>query len=118
LRRGRWRTDPRLFTEAQIQDRIRDEWAKWRNSRPYFADDIMWWERCIKPHMQRMLRREEAERLADYRNMEQHLMECIYDILRGNAQPAERIQAPQRYKSKLLRLHATKKDIALLDKGE
>jgi hypothetical protein len=62
-----------------------------------------------------MLRREEAERRADYRNMEQHLMECIYDILRGNAQPAERFQTLQRYKAKLVRLHAARKGTALLD---
>jgi hypothetical protein len=62
-----------------------------------------------------MLLREEAERRADYRNMEQHLMECIYDILRGNAQPAERFRTLQRYKAKLVCLHATRKGTVLLD---
>jgi hypothetical protein len=47
--------------------------------------------------------------------MEQHLMECIYDILRGYAQPAERFRTLERYKAKLVRLHATRKDLALID---
>jgi exonuclease III len=115
LRRGRWRTNPRLFTDTHILNRIRGEWERWKTSRRYYANEVMWWERCVKPHLQRMLRREEAERRADYKRMEQHLMECVYDILRCNAPPAERFRSLQRYKAKLVRLHATRNDTALLD---
>jgi hypothetical protein len=37
----------------------------------------MWWERCVKPQRQRLLRQEEAERRANYRAMENHLYECL-----------------------------------------
>jgi len=55
----------------------------------------MWWEWCVKPLLKRLLRQEEAERRANYRNMENHLYESLYDILRSNAPMMDKLPALQ-----------------------
>jgi hypothetical protein len=117
-RRGRWKTDPTLVTEAYIKEKIKIAWEKWRRTRRYYPDEIMWWERCVKTQLQRLLRQEEAERRANHSHMEEHLYECIYDILSSNIPATERFNALQRYKAKLVRLHATRRNQILLDVRE
>jgi len=75
--------DPVMVTEAAIKDKIQCARARWRHSRQYCVDELMWWERCVKPQLKRLLRQEEAERRENYRNTENHLYECLYDILRS-----------------------------------
>ena len=72
----------------------------------YYVDELMWWERCVKPQLKRLLRQEEAERRANYRNIGNHFYECLYDILRSNDSATDKVPALQRYKAKLVRLHA------------
>jgi hypothetical protein len=97
-RRGRWKMDPVLVTESGLRDKIRIEWAKWRRSRNYYADEVMWWEGCVKTQLQRLIRQEEAERRVNYRHMENHLYESINDILRSTTPETEKLPALQRYK--------------------
>jgi hypothetical protein len=78
----------------------------------------MWWERCVKPQIKRLVRQEEAERRAQLRNMENHLYECLYDILKSNAPANEKLPALKRYKAKLVRLHAEQRTKHLLDTKE
>jgi len=117
-RRGRWKMNPQMVTEAAVKDKIQCAWARWRQSRRYYVDELMWWERCVKPQLKRLLRQEEAERRANYRNMENHLYECLYDILRSNDPATDKLPALQRYKAKLVRLHAERGNKALLDTKE
>jgi CBS-domain-containing membrane protein len=77
----------------------------------------MWWERCVKPQLKRLLRQEEAERRAHHRNMENHLYECLYDI-NSNALATEKLPTLQRYKAKLVRLYAEQRNKLLLDTQE
>jgi hypothetical protein len=49
----------------------------------------------MKPQLQRLLRQEEAERRANYRNMQNHLYECLYDVLRNNAPTKDKLPALQ-----------------------
>jgi hypothetical protein len=62
--------DPVLVTDAAVKDKIRCAWAKWQRCEHYYSDEIMSWERCVKPQLLNLLRQEEAERRANYRNME------------------------------------------------
>ena len=117
-RRGRWKMDPLLVTDAVIKDKVRCAWAKWQRSKHYYSDELMWWERCVKPQLQRLLRQEEAERRANYRHMKNHLYECLYDVLRSNAPARDKLPALQRYKAKLVRLHAERANKAFLDTKE
>jgi hypothetical protein len=84
----------------------------------YYADELMWWERCMKPQLKRLLRQEEAERRVHHKNMENHLYECLYDILKSTAPATEKLPALQRYKAKLVRLHAERWNTLLLDTQE
>jgi len=89
--------DPVLVTDAAVKDKIRCAWAKWQRSKHYYADEIMWCERCVKPQFQRLFRQEEAERRANYRNTENHLYARLYDVLRRNAPATYKLTALQRY---------------------
>jgi len=97
-RRGRWKMGPLFVTDAAIKDKVRCAWEKWHRSKQYYSDELMWWELCVKPQLQRLLRQEEAERRANYRHMENHLYECLYDVLRSNAPARDKLPALQRYK--------------------
>jgi hypothetical protein len=50
-RRGRWRLDPVLVVEEFMKNKIRFVWGKWKRSRQYYANEVMWWERCVKPQI-------------------------------------------------------------------
>jgi hypothetical protein len=46
--------------------------------------------------------------------MENHLYECVYDILKSDIPEASKFSSLQRYKAKIIRLHATRKAKILL----
>ena len=47
--------------------------------------------------------------------MENHLYKCLYDIIRSDDPETDKIPALQRYKSKIVRLHAERNTRILLD---
>jgi hypothetical protein len=107
-----------MVNEPALQEKIRIGRARWRRSRQYYTDELMWWERCVKPQLKRLLRQEEAKRRAHHRNMENHVYVCLYDILKSIAPATEKLPALQRYKAKLVRLHAERRNKLLLDTQE
>jgi hypothetical protein len=107
--------DPDLVTEDRIRDKIRLEMTKWQRSKSYYPDEVTWWERCVKTQLRRLIRSEEVERRAQHRHMENHLYECFYDILRSTIPETDKRPAQQRYKAKLVRLHAARRNKTLLD---
>jgi hypothetical protein len=112
--RGRWRTDPILLNEQHIRSKIQHAWGKWKNGRRYYNDEVMWWERCVKPQLQRLLRQETAKK-ANWRAMENHLHACINDIIKCTKTPTEKFLELKRYKAKLIRHHAESKRKILQD---
>jgi hypothetical protein len=104
-RRGRWMTDPGMLTEPQIQERIKQVWQKCKNSRRYYSDEVMWWDRCVKPQLQRLLRHETAVKNANWKEMERHLHECMNDILQNQQTPAEKYPNLHKYNAKLIHHH-------------
>ena len=84
----------------------------------FYPDVATWWERCVLRHLKSFTFREMAERRADYRNMENHLYACIYDILNGVASHVEKTSNLNKYKATLIRLHARKDEWILLDQAE
>jgi hypothetical protein len=117
-RGGRWKMDPELVTQERIRDKIRLEMAKWQRSKSYYPDAVTWWERCVKTQLRRLIRREEVERRAQHRHMENNLFECLYDILRSTIPETDKRPVLQRYKAKLVRLHAMRRNKILLDTQE
>jgi hypothetical protein len=114
-RRGRWKMDPMLMADEHLQRRIRTEWVKWQKHKRYYPGITMWWERYVKKHVQILIRKEQSDRNTDYKFMESHLYQCIYDILHSDAPEAVKLPALQRYKAKIVRLHAMRMEKVLLD---
>jgi hypothetical protein len=75
----------------------------------------MWWERCVKPQLQREIRSYEAEKRRCYRTMEKYLYTCIYEILRSDIPPENKRSHLNRYKAKLCRLLTRQMRTNLLD---
>jgi hypothetical protein len=113
--RGRWKMNPALVHDTTFRDRIRTAWAKWSHHKQFYSDEVMWWERHVKKHIQRLARREESERIKDHRIMEHHLYECLYDILRGHAPEKDKLPPLQMKKAKIVRLHSMRRAKILLD---
>jgi hypothetical protein len=59
----------------------------------------MLWERRVKPQLQRLPLQEEADCRANYRAKENHLYECLYDVLRSEGPTSDKLPALQRYKT-------------------
>jgi len=74
-----------------------------------------WWERHVKTHLKHLIQREEAECNKNHNIMENHLYECLYDILRGEAPETNKYNTLQRYKAKIVNLHSRKRAKILLD---
>jgi hypothetical protein len=66
-RRGRWKVNPMLMQDESIKGKIRTAWVKWRFHKRYYPDVVMWWERCEKKQLQRLIRQEESERHSKHR---------------------------------------------------
>ena len=116
-RRGsrRWKMNPHLMNDADIKILIRHEFEKWRKYKQYYPDMTIWWERCVKKSLCQLIRRAETERYADHRKMENHLYQCIYDILRTEKPEAKKYEILKRYKAKIVCLHARKMEKLMLD---
>ena len=69
----------------------------------------------MKKQLQRLLRHEERERTSNLRIMENHLYECLYDIISSDASETDKFPALQRYKTKIVRLHTERNARILLD---
>jgi len=75
----------------------------------------MWWERCVKERLPILIRKEQYERYKDYKIMQNHLYQCRYDILRSDIPEPAKLPALQRYKAKIVRLHARRMEKVMLD---
>ena len=82
--RGRRKMNPAMIQDEIIKEKIRNKWTIWKNQKRYYPDETLLWERYVKKQLRYFMRQEEAERYKDHRQMENHLYECIYDILRSN----------------------------------
>jgi len=76
--------NPAMIQDEIIKEKIRNKWTIWKNQKRYYPDETLLWERYVKKQLRYFMRQEEAERYKDHRQMENHLYECIYDILRSN----------------------------------
>ena len=113
--RVRWKMDPILINDKHLIKRISSEWVKWQNHKRHYPDITMWWERCVKERLPILIRKEQYERYKDYKIMQNHLYQCRYDILRSDIPEPAKLPALQRYKAKIVRLHARRMEKVMLD---
>jgi hypothetical protein len=76
-----------------------------------------WWERCVKTRLKKFISKEIAERNADYRHMENHLYNCMYEVLNSDEAPDKKISKLNGFKAKIMRLHANRTDRIILDQA-
>jgi len=70
-------------------------------------------ERHVKKFLPILIRKEQYERNKDYKLLENHLYQCIYDILLSDIQEPAKLPALQRYKVKIVQLHAKRMEVML-----
>ena len=80
----RWKTDPTMIQNDVLKRKIRDNWMQWKSRKRHYPDVAKWWERYAKNNLQRPMRAEERERHGNFHHMENHLHECLYDIIRSH----------------------------------
>jgi hypothetical protein len=114
-RSRRWKMDPTMMQDDVLKRKLRDNWMQWRSRKRHYPDVAMWWERCAKNNLQRLVRAEERERHRNFHHMENHLHECLYDIIRSDMPEKDKFLELQRYKTKLMQLHATQREKLQLD---
>jgi len=78
----------------------------------------MWWDRCAKNKLQHLVPADERERNRNFLIMENHLHECLYDIIRSDMPEADKFLELKRYKVKLVQLQATRREKTTLDTSE
>jgi exonuclease III len=108
-RQYRWKMDPLSMHDVILSGEIRTAMAQWRLSQRFYTDTAQWWERCVKTHLPRLIRRVTRKNNDDHFRMENHLYECLNDILRSDAPEGDKRSHLQRYKAKIVRLHATRR---------
>ena len=116
-RRGwrRWKMNPHLMDNADIKLRVRHEFGQWTKYKQYYPDVTSWWERCVDKRLRQLIRRAESERYTNHRTMENHLYQCMYDVLRSDTPEAEKFLILKRYKAKIVCLHARRNEKLMLD---
>jgi hypothetical protein len=107
--------DPNLAQDENIRTKIKLEWAKWRKHKGFYPDIVAWWERQVKPHIRRHVRKEEFERKKQHNSMEYHLYQCLYDIAQRTGRDTGKYYDLQRYKAKIVNLNAKRRAKILLD---
>jgi len=115
--RGRWKMDPVLINDKHLIKRISSEWVKWQTHKRHYPDITMWWERCVKKRLPILICKEQYERYKYYKIMENHLYQCIYDILLSDIPEPAKLPALQRYKAKIVRLHSRRMEKVMLNKN-
>ena len=61
---------------------------------------------------------DEREGNRNFLHMENHLHECLYDIIRSDMPEADKFLELKRYKAKLVQLQATRRERTMLDTSE
>ena len=110
--------DPTSLCDADLLTNLRQLWSRWTSTKLWFPNVNIWWDRFVKPRLQRHMRIWSAERRRDFKNMENHLYTCIYNIKQSNMSPDQKLAALNRYKTKLVRLQARKTEPLQLDVNE
>jgi hypothetical protein len=107
--RWRWRTNPEAMHHKGLQDKIRCAMGKWRQRQRFYDNTVQWWERCVKVQLQKLISRHTYERHRDAILMENHLYECIYNIIKSDTPEDSKFSLIKRYNAKIIRHHATRR---------
>ena len=71
---------PHHALDADHLSHLQQQWFGWKENKSLYPNVNIWWDRYVKPRLQRYLTILSAESRRDYKIMEEHLYTCIYDI--------------------------------------
>jgi hypothetical protein len=57
----RWKMEPTVMNDDALKRKIRENWIQWRSRKRHYPHVAMWWERCVKNQLQRLVREPEGE---------------------------------------------------------
>jgi hypothetical protein len=97
--------DPVQIRERRVKEQICSKWTEWNTAKRHYPNVTLSWEGHIKKQLTKLVRRDEDERRKDHR-IENHLYECIYDILRSNTPTRGKTTSLKSIQSQTIRLHA------------
>jgi len=120
MRRGRglWKMDSFVITENACTEKLRTLWGQLQRHKGYFSDLTMWWDRLCKKKIRQVFRREQAGHRRDCCMMENHLYECVYDVLQRPGPSDLTLFALHCLKAKIMRLHSRRLQKILNDNND
>jgi len=98
----RWKMDPTMLRDEGLLSQLRQQWSGWKSKKPWFPNVNIWWDRYVKPRLQRYMLIWNAERRRDFNIMENHLCTCTYNIQKSAMSPDQKLAALNRYRAKLV----------------
>ena len=106
---GYWKMNIALAQNISLQEKLRQQWIRWKQQRKYFPNIVMWWERVVKKQIRLLLFiREGTETQRDAREMENFYHACLYDLLQMPEQHEERTAKINHLNAKLVNLFNTR----------
>jgi hypothetical protein len=94
------------MNDPQLIDKISNEWMQWKKCSPFYPDITDWWKRHMKKRLQILIRGDDAEKNKNFKMMENHLYQCIYDMLRTDLPDGRKLETLKKHKAHIVRLHA------------
>jgi exonuclease III len=104
---GYWKMNIALAQNMALQEKLRQQWIRWKQQRKYFPNIVMWWERVVKKQIRLFFIREGTEARRDAREMENFYQACLYDLLQMPEQHENRMAKINQLKAKLVNLFNT-----------
>ena len=114
----RWKMNHTMLRDEGLLSQLRQQWSGWKSKKPWFPNVNIWWDRYVKPRLQRYMRIWGAERRQDFNIMENHMYTCIYNIQKSAMSPDQKLAALNRHRAKLVRLQARRTEPFRLDANE
>ena len=75
--RGRWKMNTAMFHDVSEKVKLQHKWAIWKGKKRFYPDLTVWWVTYVKKQFRLFVRKEEAERRKNLRQMENFLYESI-----------------------------------------
>jgi exonuclease III len=104
---GYWKMNIAFSQNISLQEKLRQQWIRWKQRRNYFPNIVMWWERVVKKSIRLFFIREGTEARRDARETENFYHACLYDLLQMPEQHENRTAKVNHLKAKLVNLFNT-----------
>jgi hypothetical protein len=93
-----------LAQNISLQEKLRQQWIRWKQQRKYFPNIVMWWERVVKKQIRLLFMREGTEAGSDAREVENFHHACLYKLITNARKTREKTVKINHLKAKLVEL--------------